>query len=552
MLSTGGMTNVIDLKFEMANDMKLWDSLNSILSEKDCTILMGVSSKDGTDNEQGADANQGIVQGHAYALLRLLTLDHGRVKLVQIKNPWHRKEWSGGWSDESPLWTESLKKELCTILKKDSFQPEDDGVFFMSYEDLCKHWESIEIIRLFETLDQDGVFSTNWTRKAIHGEFKEGFDGGEPYNNNSYAGNHQYALTLDRDSEFFISLDIPTKRIGGVEEQIATGFTIYAGDKKVTRETPVVYDAVHTYSRYTKQEAPIKLAKGSYVIIPSTFDPKQHSPFTLRIMGRDKVGIRLKELVSNGGKAARDIPLVQVTYNTGNVFPVCTDEEETVDPEPVVVTQPVKAVSKPVTKVTTKTVVAKKVTTRPVVQPVVKEDMTIVKYGDYIKIKHWTTNHVLHSHSLNYSGGSGQQQVTGFIGRNNDDWWQILSATGKTGAVSHNDTIRLMHSSTKNYLHSHSGIASPVSGQQEVTCFNGMDTNNDWTLLATQTGVVHAGLNVYWFLTHVNTGFKLHSHPHYFDLGNGTDTQQEITCFNGHDDNNYWQCIEIYNKHKAE
>ena len=56
------------------------------------------------------DASTGLVGGHAYAFLRAVQTSAGH-KLVEMRNPWGQggMEWSGDWSDKSPLWTESLK-----------------------------------------------------------------------------------------------------------------------------------------------------------------------------------------------------------------------------------------------------------------------------------------------------------------------------------------------------------------------------------------------------------------------------------------------------------
>ena len=47
-------------------------------------------------------------------------------KLVKLRNPWGKGEWSGDWSDGCYKWTPQLKKQL-------NFVNQDDGSFFMSY-----------------------------------------------------------------------------------------------------------------------------------------------------------------------------------------------------------------------------------------------------------------------------------------------------------------------------------------------------------------------------------------------------------------------------------
>ena len=49
------------------------------------------------------------------------------------------KEWNGDFSDDSPKWTESLKKAV-------GFQKVNDGTFWMSFEDFIKYYNDIIIL----------------------------------------------------------------------------------------------------------------------------------------------------------------------------------------------------------------------------------------------------------------------------------------------------------------------------------------------------------------------------------------------------------------------
>ena len=68
--------------------------------------------------------DRGIVSGHAYTVISVHEAEG--IKLMRVRNPWGKHEWKGDYSDHSPLWTESLKKELGWIDK-------DDGMFFMPF-----------------------------------------------------------------------------------------------------------------------------------------------------------------------------------------------------------------------------------------------------------------------------------------------------------------------------------------------------------------------------------------------------------------------------------
>lgn len=171
-------------------------------------------------------------------------------------------------------------------------------------------------------------------------------------------------------------------------------------------------------------------------------------------------------------------------------------------------------------------------------------------YGAVVKIKHVLTNTHLHSHAINYGHpqSSGQQQVTGFGGADDNDYWIIKSEHGnnsRSGNIRHGDVIRLEHYLTHRNLHSHASIPSPVTSQQEVTCFgeNGTgDSNDNWRIEIDGGGTW--SLNTRIRLIHVNTNHALHSHSGFYHP-DWTANQQEVTGFGGRDDNDLWTMTEI-------
>jgi hypothetical protein len=171
-------------------------------------------------------------------------------------------------------------------------------------------------------------------------------------------------------------------------------------------------------------------------------------------------------------------------------------------------------------------------------------------YGDIVKIKHVLTNTHLHSHAINYGhpNSSGQQQVTAFGGADDNDFWIIKPEHGnntRTGAIQHGAVIRLEHQLTRRNLHSHAGIPSPASGQQEVTCFgdngNG-DSNDNWRIEIEGGGTWAVNRRIR--LIHVNTNHALHSHAGW-SHPDWTAGQQEVTGFGGRDDNDLWVLTEV-------
>ena len=72
---------------------------------------------------------------HAYTLLNVIEL-HGN-RLLYLRNPWGRKEWSGRWSHVSSEWTAELKTAV-----NYAYQP---GAFWISFEDFIQYYESVTV-----------------------------------------------------------------------------------------------------------------------------------------------------------------------------------------------------------------------------------------------------------------------------------------------------------------------------------------------------------------------------------------------------------------------
>lgn len=89
----------------------LWDKIlySDNLKFPMCTA---VASQVDADVSKSNVKSVGLVDAHAYSLIgaKLLTLDNGKTeRLVKIRNPWGKKEWTGDWGDNSSKWTEGTK-----------------------------------------------------------------------------------------------------------------------------------------------------------------------------------------------------------------------------------------------------------------------------------------------------------------------------------------------------------------------------------------------------------------------------------------------------------
>ena len=109
-----------------------------------------IQSAPGQGAKVEANAGQGLIMGHAYSLLAAGELDTkcpedgGKVKLVKLRNPWGKGEWTGSWSDNSPeyeKYMDILNENEATFGEKTDGM--NDGTFFMKYEDYRKAYTNI-------------------------------------------------------------------------------------------------------------------------------------------------------------------------------------------------------------------------------------------------------------------------------------------------------------------------------------------------------------------------------------------------------------------------
>jgi hypothetical protein len=170
-----------------------------------------------------------------------------------------------------------------------------------------------------------------------------------------------------------------------------------------------------------------------------------------------------------------------------------------------------------------------------------------LRLGDSVVLVHAWTGRVLHGGDDRYDhpGGSGQHRVTA------DDSvdgtrWRLQPRHDRRGhddvgplPVLSGDLLRLRLHGTDRHLHSHRGIPSPVSHQQEVSTFADRDRNDDWRVVVDGGGPWLAGSRVR--LEHAQTGAALQTH-----LAQGDpDTAQEVTASSLPGNDGWWTVLEV-------
>lgn len=91
-------------KISELDDAELWTILSKSDTLHNC-MTCSVPGEDVWTETSGTPlGGPGLCAGHAYALIDCQTLSNGQ-RLCRLRNPWGRFEWTGAWSDNSPLWT---------------------------------------------------------------------------------------------------------------------------------------------------------------------------------------------------------------------------------------------------------------------------------------------------------------------------------------------------------------------------------------------------------------------------------------------------------------
>mmetsp|Transcript_33587 Transcript_33587/g.38165 ORF Transcript_33587/g.38165 Transcript_33587/m.38165 type:complete len:826 (+) Transcript_33587:44-2521(+) len=228
---------------------EFWESLKKWDEEG---FLMSVSTP-GEDKWSEANeperAHGGLVPGHAYTVL--LAKESQGHKLLNIRNPWGHFEWNGDWSDKSPLWTPKMIEDLNPVLN------EDDGSFWMSYEDFLAQFRSINVCKV-----------KNWEEMRIKGKFMRV----EEIENPSIEvvlSKWYYTLDVTERTHVVFGLHQEDERISGVIERrqyVDVGLVVL---RRNSDNSLSLYDDQElTYDRQIELDC--SLEPGSYIVVPRT------------------------------------------------------------------------------------------------------------------------------------------------------------------------------------------------------------------------------------------------------------------------------------------
>ncbi|KAK3082918.1 hypothetical protein FSP39_009044 [Pinctada imbricata] len=300
------MTGGVGEGFELADVCKSDEDKNKLFKilkkSKEHHSLISASIRATSQHDMEAKMSCGLVKGHAYSVTAVKNIRLGKglmsyfnrekIHMMRCRNPWGGTEWKGAWSDGSVEWQQVSSSE-----KKDmGLTFDEDGDFWMTYEDFLCYFTSMDICHMLNTSFIS--LSKSYREGKALGEWKRGKCGGCS-NYPSFLQNPQYKFDVDdAEVEVMISLEQWDGRInrdkGRDNETI--GFCVMKTDRNRKYRMHDTLEKVQTtsYSNSRNQFVRLTLTEGRYCIIPTTFEPNVQCKFLLRVYGNSDPS--LKEL----------------------------------------------------------------------------------------------------------------------------------------------------------------------------------------------------------------------------------------------------------------
>ncbi|XP_032819679.1 calpain-9-like isoform X2 [Petromyzon marinus] len=298
---TGGVVEMYDTKEVPENFPQLMQKALERGSMLGCSIDVTSSA------ESEARTTTGLVKGHAYSITGFdeVEVRGHKIQLVRVRNPWGQVEWNGAWSDGGREWQQVSAAER----KRLQHQQKDDGEFWMSYRDFIANFHKVEMCNLTpDALDDDTP--GNWTVSMHEGRWLNGCTAGGCRNfPETFWTNPQFRLKLEEEDDdpdekgqkgcsFIVSVLQKNRRhqrkLGA---QIYTiGFAIYQLQQQGGHlpKDFFLYNASKARSKQfinlREVSQRFRLPPGNYVIVPSTFEPKQEAEFVVRLYAEKKNG----------------------------------------------------------------------------------------------------------------------------------------------------------------------------------------------------------------------------------------------------------------------
>lgn len=180
---TGGVIERFYLNKAPANLFKIIEKAH----QRGSLVGTAISDKGSLLNAQ--KRKKGLIEGHAYSVTKLNEVQltgAKKVSILRIKNPWsNHTEWNGPFADKSAEW--KLVPDHIKHTMKVNFQ--EDGEFYMPYNDFLKYFDRVEICHMTPDL-LVGEEVLKWNLATYNGSWTPG------------GGNSQIIIKLEDPDDY--------------------------------------------------------------------------------------------------------------------------------------------------------------------------------------------------------------------------------------------------------------------------------------------------------------------------------------------------------------
>ncbi|XP_042219812.1 calpain-5-like isoform X2 [Homarus americanus] len=317
-LSVGGYTDDFEKRKQLFKRMSKEMDEHALMC---CAITTGENFPEPHSHEEAEmRTNVGLIKGHAYGITACKKINIGdtglfsifkgaqKVRMVRLKNPWGEREWNGAFSDgkersgfvyttsqltkmysRSPEWSKVSASER----EKLGLTFEDDGEFWMTFEDFVEHFTDLSICFLINTKVLS--FNKTWHETVFYDAWTIGVSGhnsdragGCLNHKNTFLRNPQYRFDIKDETEDVIfqlmQKDTRDRKQDGIQN-LVIGFHVMKVEENRRYRVHRIHESIAT-SDYIRTRAIFlreQLKQGRYVIIPTTFKPDETGDFIFRM-----------------------------------------------------------------------------------------------------------------------------------------------------------------------------------------------------------------------------------------------------------------------------
>ncbi|GFU56267.1 calpain-5 [Nephila pilipes] len=316
---TGGIAETFQVQEEKyyEDEEKKVQLFRTMRSEIDNHSLLSCAISAASQEEMEARTEVGLVKGHAYGItavkkvyigetsLMSLFAQKEKIYMIRMRNPWGQKEWTGPFSDGSEEWEKISASERERI----GLTFEEDGEFWMTFDDFCKYFTDLSICRLVNT--SWFSFNKTWNEAIFPGKWITGPKNSETdrsggcYNHkDTFLQNPQYRFDVEADDDtvmiFLMQRDRRALRCKGISH-LVIGFHVMKveANRRYRLHAIKPKAAGSEYAMSRNVFCRCNLKAGRYVIVPTTFDPNEEGEFLLRIF---------TSKANNGKEMVHDVP----------------------------------------------------------------------------------------------------------------------------------------------------------------------------------------------------------------------------------------------------